>query len=475
MNPVPRVAAPFRSTVSAALPAPCATTTDLWRVEGDPGRRPTMDSQYWSRVTGGLRRTVRGYVSARGSLLLGLLVVAVLVSFARAAPNVYSDGSDGVLNPTVSDTIDLGLAVTGSWNQAGTGTGVYDPEKWAVVFKYSSVNIPTGKTLTFINHQSRAPVVWLVQGNITIAGTVSLNGNSGAYSGALTPAGPGGFPGGRGWHNSLDTGSAGLGPGGGGHSTTASGSGGYVTDGTGALGGKAYGNYRVLPLIGGSGGGGAHNSIYSGGGGGGAILLACTGTCSVTGTVAANGGSGFYGSGFLSSAGSGGAIRIIANQITGTAAGLKAPGGTGLSGLTSPGRIRIEANSISLSGASDPAYTWLQPLDNDEAVIWLPDTAPRVHVVSVGSQTVPLDPNGQFNPPGDVFLVTADPQLVQIEAANVPTSWLVKLRVIQRNGSAETLTATLVSGDDQASIWQVTLTGIPANDFVAVQARASAQ
>jgi hypothetical protein len=55
---------------------------------------------------------------------------------------------------------------------------VYDADKWAVVFKYTSVNILGGKKLTFKNHATRAPVVWLVSGNVTISGTVDLSGGS---------------------------------------------------------------------------------------------------------------------------------------------------------------------------------------------------------------------------------------------------------------------------------------------------------
>jgi len=119
------------------------------------------------------------------TLLFCFAAMALCCSVVLGLINVPSDGSDGAFNPTANVEVDLSQAVTGApgvwgepWLQPGTGTGVYDADKWAVVFKYSSVNIPSGVTVTFKNHASRAPVVWLVQGNTTIAGTVNLDGQA---------------------------------------------------------------------------------------------------------------------------------------------------------------------------------------------------------------------------------------------------------------------------------------------------------
>ena len=40
------------------------------------------------------------------------------------------------------------------------------PPKWDLVFKYTSVNVAAGATVTFKNNASRALVVWLVSGNV---------------------------------------------------------------------------------------------------------------------------------------------------------------------------------------------------------------------------------------------------------------------------------------------------------------------
>ena len=111
-------------------------------------------------------------------LLTCAVVAAMSMAAARAALNIPSDGSDGALVITANTVIDLSQAVTGNWdanNSANAGKGIYDSSKWAVVFKYSSVTIQGGATVTFKNHASRAPVVWLVQGDVTINGTVSLD------------------------------------------------------------------------------------------------------------------------------------------------------------------------------------------------------------------------------------------------------------------------------------------------------------
>ena len=87
------------------------------------------------------------------------------------------------------------------------GAGVYDPNQWAVVFKYSSVIVDGVYTVTFKNHPSHAPVVWLVSGDVTLAGEVNLDGQPWVYAPALAEPGPGGF---RGRFGSLRFGSGSL-------------------------------------------------------------------------------------------------------------------------------------------------------------------------------------------------------------------------------------------------------------------------
>ena len=165
------------------------------------------------------------------------VLVAVLVcGSAQAQVNSGSNGSDGAFNPTTNTVI----------NMADHPTGIYH---------YTSVNIPTNVTVTFIPNANNTPVVWLVQSNVVINGVVDLSGkqyneNSGGAGG------PGGWAGGNG--GTIP--SAGQGPGGGatgsnlppgGGSFGSQGQNGFMN--SGAPPGQVYGNNFLLPLMGGSG------------------------------------------------------------------------------------------------------------------------------------------------------------------------------------------------------------------------------
>ena len=125
-----------------------------------------------------------------------MLGFVMLHSAAFAAISVPSaDNSDGTLHVVSNATvvIDLSLAVAADWdadNTANAGSGVYDSNKWAVVYKYSSITIDPGATLSFENHLSRAPVVWLVDGDVTIDGTVNLSGANWVSAPALAEPRP---------------------------------------------------------------------------------------------------------------------------------------------------------------------------------------------------------------------------------------------------------------------------------------------
>ena len=224
-----------------------------------------------------------------------------------------ADGSDLAFNPSgATYEVDLSQAIPGDAltfsNTVGNqGKGIYDAARWVVVYKYSSVNVPAGTTVTFRNHPSYAPVVWLVQSGVTIGGTVSVNGKNavtGTDSVFPVDPGPGGFRGGPG-SQALGSG-YGLGPGGGIIGTNGNTSNNAVHTGN-------YGNTQIFPLIGGSGGGSKYLTT-SGSGGGGAIMIAATGTIQFQspGSITAFGGLGLDGNsnlgGNVYSVGSGGAI-----------------------------------------------------------------------------------------------------------------------------------------------------------------------
>ena len=158
-----------------------------------------------------------------------LLLVTVA---AQAQVNSGSNGSDGAFNPTTNTVI----------NMADHPDGIYH---------YTSVNISNGVLVTFIPNANNTPVVWLVQSNCFITGTVDVSGQppSGSAGGL---GGPGGYRGGIGGVSPT----AGQGPGGGLAESRVGGNASFGSDGyttEGLQPGPKYGNGFLIPLIGGSG------------------------------------------------------------------------------------------------------------------------------------------------------------------------------------------------------------------------------
>lgn len=420
---------------------------------------------------------------------LALVLVYCVASPALGditVPN--ADGSDGALNVTSSNlVIDLSLAGTQpDWESTTNGTpthGVYDPNRWAIIFRYSSVNINSGRTVTFINHESRAPVVWLVDGNVTINGTLVLDGKDGhlgiAQGGTVfvSQPGPGGFRGGVSRQPASPQ-SAGYGPGGSrnanndqypnGASHAAAGSGTNP-----ASAGPQYGSALCNPLVGGSGStsflrsSGVNGNDGGGGAGGGAILIAATQSITVgtSGQIRADGGRGVN----QASGGSGGTIRLVSDQVTGSG-NIFARGGTAVGFDGSVGRIRIETN---LPSSLNPI-----PLDPETfaiagttAVLWPPVGSPTIRVASIDGHVVGDDPLATIDfPASDILMNNPNSVPVLVDCANVPISSVVTVRAVLKNGQDVNTTATFVSGDVNASIWQA-LVQLP-DGYSVIQARA---
>ncbi len=386
---------------------------------------------------------------------LAALAASSLSNLMAVTLNIPSDGSDRDLVITNDTVIDLSQAVTSSWdanNSANAGKGVYDSNKWAVVFKYSSVTVASGATLTFKNHDSRAPVVWLVTGDVQIDGTVSLDGQVSQPSPNLAEPGPGGFRGGAGKSSSpSQSGSAGFGPGGGAEGWPGwdwwRGTGGsYGSAGNGSSVDSVYGNTSLIPLIGGSGGAGASPDTRGGGaGGGGAILIASGSKVVVNGSIHANGGNTYpYCCDWEGqAAGSGGGIRLVAGQISGSGT-VQTIGGNNngyRNGWGGNGRIRLERNSASPSIQISPDPSILQLQDGDSPLIWMPSDGPAVRVVSVGGNPAPADPRAAFgalNP--DITLPPGGTTTVVVETTNVEDASVVTIRVSPRTSGSFTET-----------------------------------
>ncbi|MFH0729309.1 MAG: hypothetical protein V2B19_23575 [Pseudomonadota bacterium] len=390
----------------------------------------------------------------RWSLILALPVILLSVTAARAALDLPQGffthaGSDGVFAPGANVTVDLSLATTAAWDSAGGGNGVYDPDKWAVVFKYSSVNIPSGVTVTFKNHSSRAPVVWLIDGNATIDGQVLLNGQD--YTGAVIAGepGPGGFRGGYNYRNVSQFQSAGFGPGGSLYMEDgARRDGGYATVGNTGVS-EVYGNVRILPLIGGSGGGGGY--YYTGGAGGGAILIVTSASMTVNGLVQSVGGTAIYhwSVGWYSGVGSGGAVRLVADSFGGK--GTVSTDARDAS--AAKGRVRLEANTVTGTVNFYPVTDVMAP--DDPVLIWPPDAAPSVTVVSIGQIQAPTDPHASLEVgQTDVVIDHTETTQIRLQTLNVDTvDGTVRVRVSPRSGDAFLVNAVFNSGTRELATW----------------------
>jgi hypothetical protein len=391
-------------------------------------------------------------IQTNAALMLAAVITAIASSsFAQLA--IPSDGSDGALNLTSgTNLIDLRLAVTGNWtnsNSANAGKGIYDPTQWAVVFKYSSVNIASNAYVIFTNHPTHAPVVWLVSGNVTNNGDVNLDGGAPSNIDPLNlpEPGPGGFRGGARAQTGLGYG-CGFGPGGG----SLNDSGSYSTY-------HPYGNPQILPLIGGSGGGSYNGCIafgVNGSSGGGAILIAASGKIVVNGQIHANGNADGCTEG-----GSGGGIRLIADQILGN--GTISAAGIYL------GRTRLEANSVSSALLVNPPTIAAAP----SPLIIFPDytSAPVVKVVSVAGLSAPADPLAKMSAAGDdLTLATTNTVSILLQTSNFPTNGTVNVYIKPRNSAQSILPASFVSGNTNQATWQLT-TLLPTSHTV-IQARA---
>lgn len=401
--------------------------------------------------------------------MLSVFILSVCILLTQAAYAAFDSGStgaDGDFSPTANTVKQI-------------------PESG--IFNFTTVNIPAGVTVTFTKNSQNTPVTILATGDVTIAGTINLNGGNGNFiiGGA---GGPGGFDGGTGgvvnqngrrgegpgggYNGSPKTdGTYGGGCGGGGAFKDNGGNGGSLGVGIGGAGGTAYGNERILPAIGGSGGGGGGGTTSynagGGGGGGGSIVIASSGTINVSGSITANGGSGGNGEhldsycgsyyGGSGGGGSGGGIRLIANTISGNGA-INATGGGGATtytaycayiygGAGAAGRIRLEYATLTRTAVTNPAFTY------GNAYNVIPANMPTLTITSAGGVDSPAGPKGSFGSP-DVMLPfnIQNPITVVLTGTNIPANTLVTLKASPSTGTATTATGTLSGTDTSSSV-----------------------
>ncbi len=366
--------------------------------------------------------------------ILQAVFAALVCAGANAQVNSGSDGSDGAFNPTATNTV---------INMTDHPTGIY---------QYTSVNIPTNVTVTFIPNVSNTPVVWLIQSNCAIDGTIDVSGQNATDANGAA-GGPGGFAGG---HGSINP-SVGQGPGGGNigiyssYSITIGGNGSFGTQGDingyepgnvlfEAAPGQTYGNSFLIPLIGGSGGGGGtrigDSPSSGGGGGGGAMLIAASGSVAINGCILAYGGSS---DGRSAGWGSGGGIRIIAGRLSGT--GRVATQSAQSEG---EGRVRLDTPDNEFIGS---IYGGVLSQGFQPVIFPTSGQGAQLTIASVGGVPVSASPTGAISTPDAVLSAQQNnPISIVVNCANLPLNTQITVSVKPANGSAVSATGLNNSG-----------------------------
>ena len=348
---------------------------------------------------------------------------------------------DGALNPTINITIDMSDHPDG-------------------IYQYTSVNIPTGVTVSFTPNANNTPVVWLVQTNCVINGTIWLLGQfpNGAAGGT---GGPGGFGGGNGSFDPNYPPSSGMGPGGGMVTVSTNLGGGnasYGTTGTWDAAnqyppGNTYGNDFLIPLIGGSGGSGGwanggNHQAAGGYGGGGAILIASSSTITIgfSGVIWAGYGWGAGGGPWGPGCGSGGAVRLVASTISGN--GMIDCSGMDYDGNGGSGRVRLDALVNQFAGTINGVETrGFQPI-----IIPAPAQQAQMSISSIGGISVPPNTSSSLlNPAVIIPGQQANPIPVVVQCSNIPLNTTITVEVHPTIGATVTAVGLNIAGTQASS------------------------
>jgi hypothetical protein len=370
-------------------------------------------------------------------LVLGCM--CLLAGHGNAQINSGSDGHDGAFNPTQSVEIDM----------ADHPDGIYH---------YTTVNVPSGVTVTFKPNAKNTPVVWLVQGDCVILGKIDISGKE-AIGGIGGAGGPGGWWGGNGGNPA----SSGMGPGAGGSGVNDSN--GIYFGGNGSFGtlgtvvsqqkpaGATYGNKYLIPLIGGSGGGGSAGFVSGGGGGGGGVLIACSGSVALNGIIATTGGCGADGGSGRFGNGSGGAVRILAATFSGSGA-VQANGASysaypwRADNSAGYGRVRLDVLENHFGGSiSGNSTIGFQPI-----IIPAANQGVQLSISTIGGVQVAASPGGVLvNPDVIIPAQLTNPMNVVVNCSNLPLNTDITLKVRPANGTEVVAVGKNTAGTQTAS------------------------
>ncbi len=400
------------------------------------------------------RLVLRSWVTL---LTVGLFFISPNLSLAQIFSS-GSTGADGAFSPSADITVPL------------------PPDG---IFNYTTVNIPSGVTVTYQPNVANTPVTILATGDVTIAGTLDVSGGDAVRFSSNTsdpvinigqPGGPGGFRGGNGGARGGGT------PAGPGQGLD----GGDIFTGVNLFG--LAGGYglpstfvSLVPLVGGSGGAGGNAHLVSttqfsgssGSGGGGAVVIASSTTITVSGLIDARPGKGVdpFDNGSLvscgasprdqiSGTGSGGAIRLVSPIIAGggilTAEGERICSEIGGNApiISEAGRIRIETLTNNYTGNATPSpmiSPVLSPVTSDSTPALV--NLPTVTFSSIGGAAAPVAPNGDFGTP-DVVLPpgSTNPVNIVMAATNIPLGTRITVRLTRQLVEATTVLSTPLVG-----------------------------
>lgn len=300
------------------------------------------------------------------------------------------------------------------------------------VFNFTTVNIPSGKQLSFTANLQNTPVVILAQGNVVVAGQILISGGSlNSCSGGS--GGMGGFAGG----SSCTAHEPGFGPGGGRPDLQQPAN----------RNGKWVGPLSLVPIVGGSGGAGCCSGS-GGGGGGGALVLASSSTISISGIIFADGACGFNSTGD----GSGGAVRLVANSIT-VSGSIFARGCS--SSNSNFGVIRLESPAGSFTGQANPPpilSTTINP------TIVANNNTPSLTITSIAGFAAPSNPAARSDFV-DLMLPSqlSDPISVVVHGRNLPVGTQVQMTI---GGSHATVTSGTLAGTFDLSTATLNVSGL---------------
>jgi hypothetical protein len=363
-------------------------------------KKTVQDNELQSIVRG---RTTAAFHVARCAFLAMVLWPALM----RAQVNTGSNGSDGALNPTGNTVI----------NMASHPDGIY---------QYTSVNIPANVIVTFTPNVKNTPVVWLVQGNCSISGTVDISGQD--APGSVQPGfgGPGGGRGGNGGPQAT----SGAGPSGGSVGTLNN------------IGGNAsysYANAFLVPLLGGSGGGGSLG-YGAGGGGSGSILIAVANSLTLNGSIQAHGG---WGHAISNSGarGSGAGVRLIASRIAGN-------------GAINADLVRFDTYEDDFFGGVPSNFSQgFQPV-----IMPIPAQSTQLAIVSVAGVPVGTQPTGVLSTPDAIISgQQANPVGVVVQCSNLPLNTPITVSVRPTTGLPVSAVGYNTTGTPAASTVTVSL------------------